>query len=146
VELPLAIAIAGPPASTRAMVEGVAKLRERRREVFEKTLAGIRSLVENARLCLEVGDIVGLAKLMDYNQMLLSGLFVSTEGIERACQIARGAGALGAKLTGAGGGGCVVAVAPEPLPVLEAWRSAGLECFSAIVPASRGTAASEAQP
>jgi hypothetical protein len=41
--------------------------------------------------------------------MLLAGLHVSTEGIERACAIAREAGALGAKLTGAGGGGCVIA-------------------------------------
>jgi mevalonate kinase len=135
VDLPLAVAVAGPPASTREMVEGVAKLRERRPQVFDKTLEAIRALVENARLCIEAGDIVGLAKLMDYNQMLLSSWFLSTEGIERACHLAREAGALGAKLTGAGGGGCVIAVAPEPAPILEAWRSAGLECFSTIVAA-----------
>ncbi|HEY3498283.1 MAG TPA: mevalonate kinase, partial [Polyangiaceae bacterium] len=132
--LPLAIAIAGPPASTRAMVEGVARLAERRPDSFAKTIAGITSLVDNARLCIEAGDLPGLGKLMDLNQMLLAGLMVSSEGIEGACASARQAGALGAKLTGAGGGGAVVALADlDPEPVLAAWRAAGLACFAAEV-------------
>ncbi len=132
--LHLAIAVAGPPASTRAMVESVARLRDRKRELFDKTADGILSLVKNARLCLESGDSIGLGRLMDLNQMLLSGLFLSTEEIEHACRIARDAGALGAKLTGAGGGGCVVAlVESDTGPVLEAWKAAGLECFSTVV-------------
>jgi mevalonate kinase len=74
---------------------------------------------------------------MDLNQMLLSGLMLSTEGIERACQTARLAGALGAKLTGAGGGGCVVALADlDPEPVLTAWKNEGFVCFSAMVGAA----------
>jgi mevalonate kinase len=132
--LRLAIAVAGPPASTREMVEGVARLRDRKRELFDKTADGILSLVKNARLCLESGDTTGLGRLMDLNQMLLSGLFLSTEEIENACRVARDAGALGAKLTGAGGGGCVVALVEEDAgPVLEAWKSRGLECFEAVV-------------
>src|SRR5450432_4005036 len=109
-DLVLAIGIAGPPASTKVMVEDVARLRERRPAVFDKALEGIRALVKNARLCLEASDVPGLGALMNYNQMLLSGLFVSTEGIERCCALAREAGALGSKLTGAGGGGAVVAL------------------------------------
>jgi mevalonate kinase len=71
---------------------------------------------------------------MDLNQMLLSGLFLSTEGIERACHIARSAGALGAKLTGSGGGGCVIALTDgEAEGVLAAWQKAGLQCFSTRV-------------
>ncbi len=132
--LELAVAIAGPPASTRAMVEGVARLKERRPDVVNKTLDGIRSLVQNAVLCIEAGDLRGLGSLMDYNQMLLSGLMLSTEGIERACQTARAAGALGAKLTGAGGGGAVIALVEESTePVLAAWKREGFECFSTRV-------------
>jgi mevalonate kinase len=134
--LPLVIAIAGPPASTRQMVEGVARLAERRPDSFAKTIAGITSLVDNARLCIEAGDLPGLGKLMDLNQMLLSGLMVSSEGIEAACDSARRAGALGAKLTGAGGGGAVVALADlDPEPVLSAWRAQGYPCFAAEVAA-----------
>ena len=132
--LPLAIAVAGPPASTREMVESVARMSARRPDLVKKTVNGITALVENARLCIEAGDAPGLGKLMDLNQMLLSGLMVSTEGIERACATARRVGALGAKLTGAGGGGCVIALADlDPEPILAAWRAEGLECFAATV-------------
>jgi mevalonate kinase len=132
--LPLVIAIAGPPASTREMVEQVARLFERRPELREKSVGGIAALVENARLCVEAGDLPGLGKLMDLNQMLLAGLMLSTESIERACDAARRAGALGAKLTGAGGGGAVVALADlDPEPVLAAFRAEGFPCFFASV-------------
>jgi mevalonate kinase len=134
--LPLVVAVAGPPASTKLMVSEVARLRERRPVVVEKAFEGIAALVKNARLCLEAGDLPGLGKLMDLNQMLLAGLMVSTEGIERACDVARRAGALGAKLTGAGGGGVVVALADlDPEPLVLAFREAGIECFSANVSA-----------
>lgn len=136
--LTLAIAVAGPAASTKSMVAGVARLRERRPEVFEKSLEGIRSLVKNARLALEAGDLIGLGRLLDLNQMLLAGLMVSTTEIERACQLAREAGALGAKLTGAGGGGAVVALCDASAEgVLERWRSEGLSCFAAVVAATQ---------
>jgi mevalonate kinase len=137
-DLVLAIALAGPPASTKLMVEGVARLRERRPSVVDKALDGIRALVNNARLCLEAGDLPGLGSLMNYNQMLLSGLFVSTEGIERCCALAREAGALGAKLTGAGGGGAVVALCDRDFePILATWRTAGIDCFGSHVRARR---------
>jgi mevalonate kinase len=134
--LPICVAVAGPPASTREMVESVARLAARRPDLVGKAVSGITALVQNARLCIEAGDLPGLGKLMDLNQMLLSGLMVSTEGIENACARARSAGALGAKLTGAGGGGCVIALADlDPEPVLAAWRADGLECFAAQVAA-----------
>ena len=137
-DLPLAIGLAGPPASTKLMVDGVARLRERRPAIVDKALEGIRALVNNARLCLEAGDLPGLGSLMNYNQMLLSGLFVSTEGIERCCALAREAGALGAKLTGAGGGGAVIALCEGSFePILATWRSAGIECFGSYVRAQR---------
>jgi len=136
--LTLAVVKAGPPASTKTMVEGVAKLRERRPELVDKTLEAIQSLVQNAALCLGAGDMVGLGKLMDYNQMLLSGLFLSTPEIERACSIARERGALGAKLTGAGGGGSVIALAEDPETIVGAWQAAGLTAFVASCTGTSG--------
>lgn len=137
-DLVLAIGIAGPPASTKTMVEGVARLRARRPELVDKALEGIHALVRNAKLCLSAGDLPGLGSLMNYNQMLLSGLFVSTEGIERCCALAREAGALGVKLTGAGGGGAVVALCDGTAePILAAWRAVEIECFGSFVRAAR---------
>jgi mevalonate kinase len=134
--LTLCIGHSGVASSTKSMVEAVARLRARRPEVVEKSFEGIRSLTRNARLALEAGDRVALGKLMDLNQMLLSGLFVSSPEIERMCALARDAGALGAKLTGAGGGGCVVALVPGGAVaerVLTAWRAEGFECFATKV-------------
>jgi mevalonate kinase len=149
---PLTVCIgnSGVASSTKTMVEAVARLRERRPEVVAKTFEGIGSLVRNARLAIEAGDRIGLGRLMDLNQMLLSGLFVSTEEIERMCGLARESGALGAKLTGAGGGGCVVALvsgAAAAEPVLAAWRAAGFQGFATrVARAERHDARGERQP
>jgi mevalonate kinase len=132
--LSLAIGHTGLPSSTKGMVEGVARLRQRRPEVVAKAFEGIEALVRNARAALEVGDVRSLGKLFDLNQMLLSGLFVSSSEIEQLCDLARRAGALGAKLTGAGGGGCVAALCDGPADaVLAAWKAAGFECFASVV-------------
>jgi mevalonate kinase len=137
VPLKIAICLAGPPASTKQMVESVKRLGDRRPDLLGKSLAGIESLVKNARLCVEAGDLSGLGQLMNYNQMLLSGLFLSTPEIERACAVAREAGALGAKLTGAGGGGAVIALAAGSAePIEAALREAGFTAFSTEIQAS----------
>jgi mevalonate kinase len=132
--LSLAVGHTGTASSTRAMVDLVAKLRERRRDLVTQSFEGIASLVNNARLALEAHDRVGLGRLMDLNQMILSGLMLSTEEIETMCRLAREAGALGAKLTGSGGGGCVVALTGgDADPILASWEKAGFRCFSTTV-------------
>jgi mevalonate kinase len=138
----LCIGNTGAASSTKTMVEAVARLRERKPELVEQTFEAIRVLVNNARLAIEAGDRQALGRLMDLNQMLLSGLFVSTSEIERMCSAARAAGALGAKLTGAGGGGSVVALAPTLSvsdAILAAWKAEGFDGFLAsVVPDARG--------
>jgi mevalonate kinase len=130
--LTLCIGNTGIASSTKSMVEAVARLKWRRPNVVDKAFEGIRALVKNARLAIEDGDRFALGRLMDLNQMLLSGLFVSTPEIETMCDLARSGGALGAKLTGAGGGGSVVALvngASGAERVLETWKRAGYTGF-----------------
>jgi mevalonate kinase len=132
----LCIGNTGATSSTKSMVDAVARLRERKPELVDQTFEAIRVLVSNARLAIEAGDRTALGRLMDLNQMLLSGLFVSTSEIERMCAVARDAGALGAKLTGAGGGGSVIALAPTLTAsdvILAAWKSDGFDGFLASV-------------
>lgn len=141
-DLWLCVGLSGAGASTRAMVEGLARLFERKPDVKRRSIEAITSLVENAALAVEAGDTSGLGKLMDLNHMVLAGLFLSTEALERLCSLAREAGALGAKLTGSGGGGGVIALVPPPEPhgppgepsaaaaaVLAAWKGAGFDGF-----------------
>jgi mevalonate kinase len=128
----LCIGNTGQVSSTRSMVEAVARLRDRRPETAQRTFDAIHTLVKNARLAIEAGDRNAYGQLLDLNQMLLSGLFVSTPEIEQMCAAARAAGALGAKLTGAGGGGCVVALVDSPdvgARVLTAWKDDGYDGF-----------------
>ena len=76
-------------------------------------VAEIGAIVGSAcRLLAEPGHAAQLGALMDRNHTLLDLLGVNTPALEAACQTARAAGALGAKVTGAGGGGCIVALAP----------------------------------
>ena len=84
------------------------------------------------RLAIEAGDKKAIGQLIDLNQMLLSGLFLSTPEIEQMCAAARAAGAYGAKLTGAGGGGSVIALVEGPAEgaaVLAAWKNEGFDGF-----------------
>jgi mevalonate kinase len=145
----LCIGNTGIASSTKSMVEGVARLRARKTEMVDKSFEAVRTLVQNARLAIEAGDRVALGRLMDLNQMLLGGLFVSTPEIERMCALARDAGALGAKLTGAGGGGCVVALVPS-MPVadavLAAWKADGLDGFATSVAPETRARPVEAEP
>lgn len=139
--LVLCVGWSGSASSTRLMVEGVARLRERKPEMVGKSIAGITALVENAALAIEDGDHLGLGRLLDLNQMILAGLLLSTGPIEDLCATARAAGALGAKLTGAGGGGSVIALVADDeaaTRVLDAWRGAGFGGFVTRVGASGG--------
>jgi mevalonate kinase len=132
------------------MVDAVARLRARRPEIAAKSFEGIHTLVKNARLAIEAGDRFALGRLMDLNQMLLAGLFVSSPEIERLCGLARDAGALGAKLTGAGGGGSVVALVPSAAvgdAVLAAWKADGFDGFvTCVAPEMRAEKAKIAGP
>jgi mevalonate kinase len=138
VSLHLCVGHSGQSSSTKSMVESVARMRERRPETTQRTFDAIHTLVKNARLAIADGDLRAIGQLLDLNQMLLSGLFVSTPEIEQMCATARAAGAVGAKLTGAGGGGCVVALvdsAARGAEVLAAWKSEGFDGFAAVVKA-----------
>ena len=78
------------------MVDSVARLRQRQPAMTGKTFDAIASVVRNARLAIEAGDLVALGKLLDMNQMHLAGLLLSTQEIEDICQADRSQGELGA--------------------------------------------------
>jgi mevalonate kinase len=146
--LHLCIGSTGMASSTKSMVDAVARLRACRPEVVETSFEAVRSLVHNARIAIGAGDRFALGRLMDLNQTLLSALFVSTPDIERMCAVARGAGAIGAKLTGAGGGGSVVALVPSSTvgeAVLTTWRKDGFDGFLSSVEPDPRTRAFESE-
>ena len=94
---------------------------------YEAIFDAIGETVVQARLAMERGDLPGLGTLLDANQGLLEELAVSSVLLRRLIDVARAAGALGAKLSGGGRGGNVIALV-EPAavdPVCAALRAAG---------------------
>jgi len=128
--MPLCVGLTGRPRDTRAQVEAVRRLRERTPAVTA-VIEALGALVEPAEHALAVGDIDGLGRLFDVAHGLLAALRVSSPELDAMVHAARAAGAVGAKLTGAGGGGAVIALAPgHERDVLARWKSAGFEGFS----------------
>jgi mevalonate kinase len=91
-------------------------------------------IVLRAMDAMKENDLQALGDLMNINHALLYGVGVSDESLEWLTNAARKAGALGAKLTGAGGGGCMVALAREERldQITEAIQRAGGRTFVAM--------------
>jgi mevalonate kinase len=108
--LKLVVAHSGSSSSTKVMVESVARQFNSEPERIGKLFDAIAAIVQNGKVALEHGDLKGLGQLMTMNHQLLSSLMLSTAELEEMIRTALAAGALGAKVTGAGGGGCMVAL------------------------------------
>ncbi|MBE0690079.1 MAG: mevalonate kinase [Anaerolineae bacterium] len=104
----------GVRAPTKDSVGDVRKLYKREREAVQAKLDAIGEGVEAARRALETGDLVTAGRLMVENHGLLSELTVSSAELDRLVEAALAAGALGAKMSGGGRGGNMIAlVTPE---------------------------------
>lgn len=108
-DLPFVIGFDGGAGETGQLVAGVRHRRERY-AIIDETISTIGNLVRRGEAAVAAADIDELGTLMDINHGLLSALGVSSRSLDTMVWAAREAGATGAKLTGAGGGGCIVAL------------------------------------
>ncbi len=95
---------------TAKTVQAVRAAYERHPKMYEKIFDDIDNLTLRGVEAIQSNDLQTLGELMNINQGLLNALQVSTPELERGIQLARNAGALGAKLTGGGGGGAMLAL------------------------------------
>jgi len=132
-DIPLVIGDTGVERSTRIQVEKVRETMDSFPQITDPLRKAAREIVLRAVTALQENDLETLGRLMNINHALLYGIGVSDESLEWLANAARKAGALGAKLTGAGGGGCMIALArPEKLEnVSEAIMRAGGSSFIA---------------
>jgi mevalonate kinase len=129
----ICVGLSGEPRDTGAQVAAVGRLRERT-PVVAKVMALFGDLVDEGEEALARGDVETLGRLFDVAHGLLGALRVSSPALEALVHGARAAGAVGAKLTGAGGGGAVIALAPErERDVLARWRRDGFDGFSTTI-------------
>ena len=130
--LPIVIACSKTRGLTIEQVKGVRKRREHSGGRYDAIFDEIDALTLAAVDAIAAADYVLLGRLMNLCHGLLNAIEVSTPELERLVGIARSAGALGAKLTGGGGGGSIVALAPGRTKEVEsALRAAGFDTLSA---------------
>jgi mevalonate kinase len=129
----LCVGLSGRAASTKAIVNAVAARRANDPMATSSLFEAMGGIARRMADALRAGEIDRVGHLMTANHALLRRLGVSTPSLDRMCDLALTAGAAGAKLTGAGGGGCAIALASTRAAadaVLEAWRR---ELFAAFV-------------
>jgi mevalonate kinase len=108
--VPLVIAFGPEPRSTGAAVGGLRQRWQAERARYERLFDEVGVVVEDGVRALQAGDGAALGAAFDRNQSVLEALGVSSAEIETRVAAARAAGALGAKLTGGGAGGAVIAL------------------------------------
>lgn len=109
----LVVGYSGKKANTVEIVKDIAKKKEQYPERLERLFTAIGDIVLQSKQAFREGDYERVGKLMDFNQEYLRDLGVSTEPLETIISAAKQAGAWGAKLSGAGGGDCMIAIVSE---------------------------------
>jgi len=106
----LVIGDTGICAPTKESVGAVRRLREADPTRWEKVFSQVGEIVWDARQAIERGDTAALGTLMDANHALLQEMTVSCAELDLLTEAAHKAGALGAKLSGGGRGGNMIAL------------------------------------
>jgi len=128
---PIVVACSNAPGLTKEQVAGVRTRRGQSPAHYNAIFDEIDALSQSGAAALAGSDYAELGRLMNMCHGLLNAIEVSTAELESMVAIARAAGAVGAKLTGAGGGGSIVALCPGSLAVVEAaLQTAGFKTIS----------------
>lgn len=129
--IPVVIGLTGVVGLTAKTVGSVRAAWQNNPARYEAIFDQIDALARAGSQALKRGDIAELGELMNLNQGLLNALQVSSKELEDLINLARRHGALGAKMTGSGGGGAMIAIAePDKIEAIAvAMRSAGYNSF-----------------
>ena len=117
--------------STENMVSNVKQFKEKNEEMFSKLCKEESEIINNVLTLLKNNDLSDLGKNMLKNQEYLEKIGISNERLRSMIELAKKS-SFGAKITGAGGGGCIIALTDESNleKVLEQLREKKYECFS----------------
>lgn len=130
----MVIGMSGIESLTAKMVADVRKAWKRNNRLYEQIFDGIDRLVLAAVKAINDHDMEHLGDLMNVCQGQLNSLQVSSWEIEELIQLARRNGALGAKLTGGGGGGSIIALCPDnALEVVAAIEASGYQAMEVCI-------------
>lgn len=128
----LVVANTGVNHSTSDLVASVKKFRDRNRILFKTLLKYASEICLQACTAIESGKCDKIGELMNENQIILQQLGISHDKVRDIIDICSKAGAIGAKITGAGGGGAVIALAAskqESTKIVSRIKEAGYQSF-----------------
>jgi mevalonate kinase len=111
--LPLIVGYSGIKADTVTLINQVTEKAKKYPEIIRNIYNQIEILVEKAKTAIVGRDWLTTGELMNFNQGYLAAIGVSTQRLADMIYAARTAGAFGAKLSGAGGGDCMIAIGPQ---------------------------------
>lgn len=124
------VAIVGERPPTKKTVGALRERQARWPARYERLFREIGRVAKEGADAVTKGDLDALGDLMNVNQGLLNAVGLSSEGLEAMVNRLRKLGALGAKLTGAGGdGGAVLGLFREPEPLVARLSKEGVTCF-----------------
>lgn len=112
-ELPLIVGYSGIKADTVTLINKVKESFANRQNRLNEIYNRIEVLVNQSKDALIEMDWVSFGNLMNKNQDLLKELGISIEKLDNMIRVVLNAGAYGAKLSGAGGGDCMIAIVPK---------------------------------
>lgn len=129
--IPMVVGMTGYEGLTAKTVGRVNAAWQQDRKLYERIFDQIDTLVLRGVQAIQDEDLVTLGQLMNICHGMLNALQVSTPELEQLVDIARANGALGAKLTGGGGGGSIIALCDgDTDAVVNAIRAAGFEAVA----------------
>ncbi len=131
--LQIVVGLTGIERSTGEQVAKVAETVRHHGKVSQLLLHCIGHLTIEAVEAIRERKMETLGELLSLNHWLVNALGVSHPLLDRLVYASIGSGALGAKLTGAGGGGCIVALVNDKSSqcVMKAIESVGCTALSA---------------
>jgi mevalonate kinase len=130
----------GKVANTAAAVSGVKERKEKNSAKYKEIFDRAENIAYLAKTALLDEDYKELGKLMNENHKLLQQIEVSSKDLDFIVKLARDSGALGAKLTGGGLGGSVIALTPGKElqeEVATAIEKEGFQTLKTVIGASR---------
>ena len=129
--LKVLVALVGERRPTKVTVSALRERQTRWQARYARLFREIGTLAAEGARAVEAGDLEALGDAMNVNQGLLVALGLSSPPLEEMVYRLRQMGALGAKLTGAGGdGGAVIGLFLEPEPAVAKLMRLGVRCFS----------------
>lgn len=132
--IPAVIGMTGYEGLTAKTVGRVREAWQQAPKLYERIFDQIDALALRGVQAIQDNDLGTLGELMNICHGMLNALQVSTPELERLVDIARANGALGAKLTGGGGGGSIVAICEGSSDaVVSAIRAAGFQAVPVML-------------